>query len=178
MQSYDYANRQGVRPISWEDFVNLTAKLAEAIEPTGVEIIVGIARAGLLPATLLACSLRREMYPVRLTRRVNDIVTYNTPVWKVPVSTEVAGKKVVIVDEIADSGETLALVAQKVRESGASEVFTATLVSHSWANPTPDFSGLVSDELIIFPWDAQVYSQGQWQPHPEIVAALKLQQPE
>jgi hypoxanthine phosphoribosyltransferase len=109
MKSYDYAHRQGVRTISWEAFVTLTDQLAEALEQAGVEVIVGIARAGLLPATVVACNLRRELYPVRITRRVNDEVRFSPPVWKVPVSPDVAGKVVAVVDEIADTGETLAL---------------------------------------------------------------------
>ena len=36
--------------------------------------------------------LRGELYPVRVTRRVADIVTYQHPVWKVDVSPEVAGE--------------------------------------------------------------------------------------
>ncbi len=175
MKSYDYAHRQGVRSISWEEFARLSARLAERLDQIGVEVIVGIARAGLIPATTVACNLRREMYPVRVTRRVNDEVRYASPVWKVPVSPEVAGKVVAVVDEIADSGETLALVAEGARAQGAAQVVTATLVSHSWASPPPDFCALVSDELVIFPWDQQIYSEGHWQPHPEIVAALKAQ---
>lgn len=176
MKSYDYAHRQGMRPISWEEFVTLTAQLAEALERMGVEVIVGIARAGLLPATLVACQLRRELYPVRVTRRVNDDVHFSSPVWKVPVSPEVAGKVVAVVDEIADTGETLALVADRVQASGASRTITACLVRHSWAQPTPTVSVLVTDELVIFPWDQQVLIEGQWQAHPEIVTALAAQQ--
>src|SRR5579883_1449297 len=170
MKSYDYAHRQGVRSISWEDFARLSAMLVEQLEQAGVEVIVGIARAGLIPATTVACNLRREMYPVRVTRRVNDEVRYASPVWKVPVSPEVAGKVVAVVDEIADTGETLALVQDSVQACGASRVITACLVRHSWANPIPTISALVTDEFVIFPWDQQVLMDGRWQPHPEIVA--------
>ncbi|HLI05639.1 MAG TPA: hypothetical protein VKV40_03640 [Ktedonobacteraceae bacterium] len=72
MKSYDYAHRQGVRSISWEESARLSARLAEQLDRARVEVIVGIARAGLIPATIVACDLRREMYPVRVTRRVND----------------------------------------------------------------------------------------------------------
>ncbi len=170
-----YAHRRGVRAISWDDFAALAAQLAEALERARVEVIVGIARAGLIPATVVACSLRCELYPVRVTRRVNDEVHFTTPVWRVPVSPEVAGKVVAVVDEIADTGETLALVASSVQEHSAARVITASLVSHSWANPAPAISALVTDELVIFPWDQQVLIEGHWQPHPEIVKALNAQ---
>lgn len=175
MRSYNYAHRQGVREISWEEFAALAAKLAEQLEPAAIEIVIGIARAGLFPATAVACNLRRELYPVRVTRRVNDEVTFKTPVWRVPVTQDVAGKVVAVVDEIADSGETLAMVADAVRAQGATRVVTACLVRHSWARPVPDACALVSDALIIFPWDRRVLLNGQWQPHPEIVTALQAQ---
>jgi hypoxanthine phosphoribosyltransferase len=175
MKSYDYARREGVRPVTWQEFVALTARLAEALDQAGVQVIVGIARAGLLPATVASCMLRRELYPVRVSRRVDDQVCFDSPVWRVPVPPHVAGKVVAVVDEIADTGETLALVAGSVQDQGASRVITACLVSHSWADPAPAFSALVSDALIIFPWDRQVLIDGRWQPHPEVVAALAAQ---
>ena len=166
MQSYDYAHRKGVKEMSWDEFAALAARLAEKLEPASVEVIVGIARAGLFPATAVACNLRRELYPVRVTRRVNDEITFKQPVWRVPVTQDVAGKVVAVVDEIADTGETLATVAEAVRAQGASRVLTACLVSHSWAGPPPDACALVSDALVIFPWDRQVLIAGQWKPHP------------
>jgi hypoxanthine phosphoribosyltransferase len=175
MKSYDYAHRQGVKEISWEEFASMSSRLAEEIDKAGAEVIVGIARAGLFPATAVACSLRRELYPVRVTRRVNDEVAYSSPVWKVPVSPEVSGQVVAVVDEITDTGESLAMAAQAVLERGAARVVTACLVTHTWANPAPDVSALVSDALVIFPWDRRVLIRGEWQPHPEILAALKAQ---
>ncbi len=175
MQPYDYSHRQGVRPISWDDFAALAATLAEQLAPVGIELVVGIARAGLIPATTIACSLRREMYPVRITRRVNDEVRYTVPVWKVPVTPDVAGKVVAVIDEIADTGQTLDMVAARVRELGAAQVVTACLVRHSWANTVPTFCALVSDALVVFPWNRRALIAGQWQLHPEVAAALKLQ---
>ena len=175
MQPYDYAQRQGVKELSWEAFAALAARLAEELARAEVEVVVGIARAGLFPSTAVACSLRRELYPVRVTRRVNDEVRFRSPVWKTDVPAEVAGKTVAVVDEMADTGETLAMVAARARELGASRAVTASLVSHSWANPAPDISALVTDAFVIFPWDRQVLIEGRWQPHPEIVAGLAAQ---
>lgn len=175
MQSYDYTNRTGVDEITWERFAQLAAVLAEKLAGRGVEVVVGTARAGLFPATAVACALRCELFPVRVSRRVNDTVTYDHPVWRVDVSPEVAGKVVAVVDEMADTGETLALVAERVKERGAAQVITASLISHSWAKPPVDEAALVTDALVIFPWDKQVYQGGQWQPHPELKEALALQ---
>jgi hypoxanthine-guanine phosphoribosyltransferase len=100
---------------------------------------------------------------------------HERPVWKVPVPSEVAGKIVVLIDEIADVGQTLSMAAQSARDQGAKEVITATLVSHSWAKPAPQVCALVTDAFVIFPWDKQILQHGKWVPHPEIVSGLKAQ---
>ena len=175
MQSYDYAHRSGVEAITWDRFAELARTLVEKLAPFNIDAVVGTARAGLFPATAVCLMLRRELYPARVSRRVNDEVKFQHPQWIVDVAADVKDKVVAVVDEIADTGETLALVAERVKERGAKQVITAALVAHSWANPMPDVVALTTDALVLFPWDEQVYIDGQWQPHPELVEALKHQ---
>ena len=73
-----------------------------------------------------------------------------------------------VIDEIADTGETLAIVAARALERGARQVWTLSLVTHSWADPQPDYTALTSDALLIFPWDKQVFTSEGWQLHPEL----------
>lgn len=173
---YDYSQRKGIEEISWEHFGELSKDLAEQLAGKGIDLVIGIARAGLFPATAVACALRRELYPVRVTRRVDDVVQYKSPVWRVDVPEAAAGRTVAVIDEVADTGETLALVAGRVLERGALRIWTASLVAHSWANPQPNITALVSDALIIFPWDKEIITQGGWQPHPEIRDAIHAQE--
>lgn len=173
--SYDYAQREGVHPISWEDFARMTRSLAEGLAAADVDLIIGIARAGLFPATAVACALQRELYPVRLTRRENDRVVHAAPVWRTPVPDVVTGKTVALIDEIADTGETLRLAADELLRRSATRVITAALVAHTWASPPPDVVALTTDALVLFPWDREVLVNGQWGPHPELVEALAAQ---
>src|SRR5512139_1940342 len=115
-QPYDYSHRKGIEVVTWERFMALSAVLAERLAAEGVQAIVGTARSGLFPATAVACSLRKMLYPAAVSRRVDDQVLHASPVWHVDVSAEVAGKVVAVVDEIADSGETLALLARRALE--------------------------------------------------------------
>lgn len=175
MRSYDYAHRTGVEEIGWERFEQLVRQLARMIEPDEPQIILGIARGGLFPSTMLSLILRRELYPVRLTRRLNDAVVREQPTWLVRPPDKVRGRRVVIVDEIADSGKTIALAAEEVRKMGASHVRTAVLYAHTWAAPRPDYVALTSDALLLNPWDREVLVDGQFVTHPELAAALRLQ---
>jgi hypoxanthine phosphoribosyltransferase len=175
MKSYDYAHRKGIDEISWERFGELSRALTEHLSGKKIDIVIGIARAGLFPATTVACALRRELYPVRVTRRVNDVVQYKSPIWRVDVPATVAGQRLAVIDEIADTGETLAIVAARALERGARQVWSLSLVAHSWANPQPDFTALTSDALLIFPWDKQVLTSDGWRMHPELEAAIRAQ---
>jgi hypothetical protein len=175
MKPYDYAYRIGVRTISWNEFASLAGKLSELLEQFQPQVILGIARAGLFPATQVACSLRCELFPIRLTRRANDQVISDQPIWKTPIPPEVAGLVVVVIDEIADTGRTLAMAADSAVRLGAERVITASLVSHSWAEPVPHVTALISDEFIIFPWDEQVLDHGKWVTHPEIQKGIQAQ---
>ncbi len=58
---------------------------------------------------------------------------------------------------------------------GASQVRTAALYAHTWAEPRPDYVALTSDALILNPWDREVLIDGHWTTHPELAAALKAQ---
>src|SRR5687768_3255541 len=122
MQPYDYENRHGVETISWERFESLTRALALQVANVGPELILGIARGGLFPATLLSTLLRRELFTIRLTRRVEDQVVSQSPIWLVRPPEKVRGRRVLLVDEIADSGKTLAMAVEEVRAMGAADV--------------------------------------------------------
>ncbi len=169
MKSYDYDRRDQVRELTWDDFATFSKYLAERLAPENVDIIIGIARAGLLPATAVSCMLRKEMYPIRLTRRKDDVVVSERPIWKVTLpEIELGGRIIAVVDEIADTGETLSMVAEGARERGAKRIITACLISHTWAMPKPDIVILETDDLVLFPWSTRVYDKGEWRIHPEI----------
>lgn len=176
MQPYDYGHRVGVEAISWERFETLVRQLALQAERDDPQIILGIARGGLFPATMLSLILRRELYAVRLTRRTNDTVVRRTPTWLARPPDKVRGRRVLIVDEIADSGQTIAVAADEARRMGASHVRTAVLYAHTWAAPRPDYVALTSDALILNPWDREVLVNGRFVTHPELAAALRMQE--
>jgi uncharacterized protein len=172
---YDYENRAGVLPISWEDFHALCKGLAAALAPIQLEIILPIGRGGYYPGTLIAHILQLEVYPIRLSRRVNDIVIHASPQWLLEPPAAVKDRRIVIVDEICATGETLLLAKEKALQLGAASVRTAVLYAHTRNTDTPDYIGLISDSLILNPWDREVYRDGAFHPHPEYVEALNQQ---
>ena len=173
--SYDYYNRMGIHPISWEDFHGICKALAIAVSRFEPEIILPIGRGGYYPGTLLAHMLQIEVYPVRVSRRMNDIVKFDEPQWIIAPPVEVANRRILIVDEICDSGGTLLLVKEKALAMGASEIKSAVLYSHTKADNIPDYIGIITDELLLNPWDREILKDGEFHFHPEYIGALQDQ---
>jgi hypoxanthine phosphoribosyltransferase len=163
--SYDHRHT-GVTEITWERFGELCKELALAVAPYDPEIVVGIAKGGVLPAAVVASMLRREFYPIRLSRRHDDRIVRDQPVFLSPMPEAVAGKRVLIVDEISATGETLRLAREEAMRLGATEVRTATLFVHA-SSHRPDYFVLQTDDLILNPWDHLVLEGGRFVVHPE-----------
>lgn len=173
--SYDYSTRKGIRPISWEDFHGICKALAQAVSKFEPEIILAIGRGGFYPGTLIAHILQVELYPIRVSRRVNDIVTFKNPQWFVEPPPIVEGRRVLVVDEICSDGETITMVKEKVIALGAKEVKSAVLYAHTRGVAVPEYIGLITDELLLNPWDREILHDGIFQFHPEYVDALAQQ---
>lgn len=172
---YDYTSRQGVQPISWEDFHGLCKALAKAVAGWRPEIILPIGRGGFYPGTLISHLLQAEIYPVRVSRRVNDVVRYQVPQWLLEPPGLIRSKRVLIVDEICGTGETIEMVKSRALAMGAGEVRSAVLYAHSWGVDVPDYIGLVTDSLLINPWDRELLREGEFQFNPEYGDALRHQ---
>jgi hypoxanthine phosphoribosyltransferase len=172
---YDYENRTDIYPVSWEDFHGLCKGLAAAVSRFRPEIILPIGRGGYYPGTLIAHMLQVEIFPIRLSRRVKDKITYRTPQWVVEPPAAVRDRRVLIVDEISGSGETLTMVKAKVEALGAQAIRSAVLYAHTTGVAVPDYIGLVTDALILNPWDREVFKDGKFIFHPEYVEALAQQ---
>ncbi len=131
----------------------LALKVARDYDP---EIVIGIERAGVIPAAVIASILEVEFCTLRIGRRGEDDEVRQRPEIFSAVPPEVEGMRVLIVDEITTSGDTLRLALAAVRGAHPAEVRTAT----SFARTTgyqPDYSALAMDAEVVFPWDRQVF---------------------
>jgi hypothetical protein len=62
-------------------------------------------------------------------------------------------EKVLIVDDVADTGETLEFVLKHVRQKGAKEVRVATIAYKPHSRVKPDYHVFETDKWIVFPWE-------------------------
>ena len=131
----------------------LALKVANDYDP---EVIVGIARAGAIPAAVVASILRVDFYSLKISRKESDEPVLQRPAILSAAPRQVEGRRVLIVDEFTTSGDTLRLALAAVREVHPAEVRTAT----SFARTTgyqPDYSALTMDANVIFPWDRKIF---------------------
>lgn len=173
---YDYENRTGIRLIDWNEFYAICKGVALAVADYQPQVIVGIAKGGLYAATLLAHFFRVDIVPVHVSRRVDDRVVSDDPVWRIrPDGALLAGKRVLVVDEIAGSGKTVGMVRAEAERLGAVEVRVALAFAHSWGTGAADYIGLVSDDFLCLPWGREIVQDGGFVIHPEYAHGLRAQ---
>lgn len=142
----------------------LALRVANAYDP---ELVVGIAKAGVIPGAVVASILQRDFASMAVTRSGEDprptLVTAPPP--------SVGGRRVLVVDETCDSGDTLKLALAAVRELRPADVRTA--VSFRTGAYQPDFHALATESVIILPWDREVVEGGALVTRPEYAAWLR-----
>ncbi|MCU0700067.1 MAG: phosphoribosyltransferase domain-containing protein [Myxococcaceae bacterium] len=146
--------RQKVEELTWTGFdreVQRLAKLAVSFRP---EAVVGIAHGGVFVGGAVASALKADFFPVRLTRRSRDSETRSASGVMDDMPKGLAGKRVLVVDDICSSGDSLELASRLAKAVGATKVKTAALVNRPHGD-SPDYAALTTDTFFVFPWDYQ-----------------------
>ncbi len=123
--------------------------MAEISIPFNFDIIVGIARGGIIPSSILSFIHEKELFFMWLNlygegmppEKVND-----KPRLVKSFDFNVSGKKILLVDDLSRSGETIEYAKSILKNKGASEIRSFVLVGKGDYS-LADFKGCVS-----FPW--------------------------
>jgi hypoxanthine phosphoribosyltransferase len=146
-----------VRELGWAAFGEVArafaAQIARRFRPS---VVVGVAKGGVFVGGALAAALGSDFYPVRIERRSRDRGALPEAIQELP---DLSGRKVLVVDDVASSGATLARARALARKAGAREVRTAVLVARP-RGARPDFAAFATDELMLFGWDYQLDAAG------------------
>lgn len=145
--------------LTYELFGTAARELAQAVADSGYrpDAIIAIARGGLTLAGALGYALDVKMLGslnVEFYTGVEERLA--EPVVLPPTLDQdsLAGKRVLLVDDVADSGRTLALVLQLL-QAGGGEVRTVCLYSKPGTVLHPDYVWRTTDRWIMFPWSAE-----------------------
>ncbi|HSA55893.1 MAG TPA: phosphoribosyltransferase family protein [Gemmatimonadaceae bacterium] len=157
---------KGVFEVEWPLFGELSRalalKVARSYDP---ELVVGVATAGVIPGAVIAAILDRDFRSILVSRREDHAQVRQTPAVLGAAPQEARGKRVLVVDETCDTGDTMRLAVAAVVNAGATEVRTA--VSFRTGPYEPDFAALETEAAIILPWDREILVGGELIPNPK-----------
>jgi hypoxanthine phosphoribosyltransferase len=145
--------------LTWELFGTATRELAQTVIDSGfaADVVLAIARGGLTVAGALAYALGIKNCGAMNVEFYTGVDTrLPVPVLLPPTLDliDIAGLKVLVVDDVADTGETLRLVADAISDHVA-EARTAVLYKKSRSIIEPEYVWRDTDLWITFPWSAQ-----------------------
>jgi len=144
--------------LGWLEFGEAARHLARDVVAADFapDVIVAVARGGLVLAGAISYALDTKMcgsinveFYTGVDERLPEPVLL-PPTLDAPA---LAGKRVLVVDDVSDSGRTLALVRDLLAEV-ASEVRTVCLYTKPQTILEPDFTWKRTSQWITFPWSA------------------------
>ena len=147
------------REIGWPEFGELCKELViRAAKREPFDAVVGIARGGALVGVTLSFMLNKEYYPIRLAKRggVTRVI--------VPPPKELAGKTVLLVDDLSRTGDTFKIAQLELARVGCTQVITLALV-HREPGFVPEISALTASAVdkVVFPWGREFYANGKFE---------------
>jgi hypoxanthine phosphoribosyltransferase len=162
-----HAEFEGKYFLSYEHIHAAVQSLAQRIQSSGFEadLIVAIGSGGFIPARILRTYLRKPILTVGITYYGPDDKPSPTPhaiQWIDEVEKKLAGKKVLLVDEVDDSRVTLEYCLNELLRHGPAEIAVAVLHNKKKEKrgriPSPVKRYFAAEELddkwICYPWDA------------------------
>lgn len=158
--------------LNWRDVEKLTEQVASSIIDSGwsPSVVIGISRGGLLPGKMLSHCLDVPMVTLDLSLRDNPDPTWNCLPYTWYPEEIANGHRLLIVDDINDSGATIAWLRREwgkdtslfpALEAGWpwSHIKFATLLHNEASPESTDFFGdMINKEKdpcwIVFPWES------------------------
>ncbi len=143
--------------LSWNRIYQMARRLALKIRQAGFQpdVVVAIARGGYIPARILCdfmdifnlTSIRVEHYTAGAHKKQFARISS-------PLGMDVRDMKVLVVDDVSDTGDTLELALDHIKSFSPEEVKVATLDHKKVSTIEPDFYArkVVNWRWIIYPW--------------------------
>jgi hypoxanthine phosphoribosyltransferase len=144
--------------VSWDEAYQLARSLARKIRRSGFkpDLVIGIARGGLVPARIV-CDflLQKDLASVKVEHWGMASTLGKAKIkYPLPAEAEVRGKKILVIDDVADTGDTYAVIADYLKEKGPAQLRTAALHYKTCSTFVPDYWCEKQDtwKWIIYPW--------------------------
>jgi hypoxanthine phosphoribosyltransferase len=165
---------------SWNYIEDLGFKLYMMIKKSSFkpDILAGISRGGLVPARILSDLYLSDQEKVTLA--IMQIGFYSgidktqkEPIIYQDLPGHVYGKKILLVDDVADSGVSLDFAIQYLRMKKPHKVKVATLYYKPWSKMVPDFYVEETSSWIVFPHERFEFMNEQYSKDPKNPQEIK-----
>lgn len=141
---------------TWDDIQSSLLSLADKITESGYnpEMIVGIARGGWVVARILSDLLNiKDLASIKIEFYRDVAEREHTPRITQPISESPKGKTVLIVDDVADTGESLLLARRHILEQGAQSIRIATIHLKKHSKVIPEYYVNFTEDWVMYPWE-------------------------
>jgi hypoxanthine phosphoribosyltransferase len=144
--------------VSWGEAYLLANGLARAVKASGFcpDLVVAIGRGGFVPARTVCDLLLHERLTSMKVEHYGLSAQRKEVVIRYPLAVDVKGQRLLIVDDVTDTGDTLKTAVGYVQGLQPAEVRTGVLQHKTTSSFQPDyFAGVVKEwRWIIYPWAA------------------------
>jgi uncharacterized protein len=143
--------------VTWDALAGMVAQLADKVRGD-YDVMLAITRGGLVPAGMLAYRLGLRNILVAAVEYYDDEgrAGPHPTFLQFPADPLLRGLRVLIVDEVWDSGTTIHAVTERVRQAGGIPT-TAVLhykPTHSTVPAAPDHHIVTTDRWVVYPFKA------------------------
>jgi uncharacterized protein len=143
--------------LTWTQIEDLSLRLADSL-PGPYDVMLVVTRGGMVPACIISERLNLRNILVAAVMFYSDVErTLDKPIFlQFPADPLLNGRRVLIVDDVWDSGRTIMAVKERVLAAGG-RPHTAVLhykpTHSSYSDDRPDFFVDETDAWIVYPWD-------------------------
>ncbi|NVM05164.1 MAG: phosphoribosyltransferase, partial [Candidatus Helarchaeota archaeon] len=145
---------------NWSKIYFQCLELAKKIKTDGFfpDLILGLARGGLIIARLLSDFLKvKEILTLQLESYKTLNQKKSSPKLINDISCSVNNKKILLCDDLVDTGETMVYITNYIKNKGCNNMKVATLHKKPHSKFTPDFYIQEVNAWIIYPWELQEF---------------------
>lgn len=151
-------NYSGKQHLTWQDITGMVSRLLGQVNPHDFDCILAVTRGGMIPACLVSEATDQRNILTAAVMFYTDVgETIKDPIFlQFPTDTLIYDKRILIVDDVWDSGKTAVAVRERIKIAGGKPkvaVLHFKPKKNQFPGDAPDFYATETDAWIVYPWD-------------------------